>query len=137
MRIAAGIVLLIVALNAVGAPTIYRCEQGGATVYSDRPCAADASPHEPDDSRVTVYEAPPASGRATSSATQKPAARRAKAGRQRATSHEQRQAKCSKLNQSLRDVRTKMRTGYGVEEGERLKERHRELTARRRSEKCS
>jgi hypothetical protein len=134
MRIAAGLVLLVVAVKAAaGAPTIYRCEQGGATVYSDRPCAADATAHELDGSRVTVYEAPAASERATSSTPPKPAARRAKAS----TSHEQRQAKCTRLDKSLRDVRTKMRSGYGVKEGERLKERQRELTARRRSEKCS
>ncbi len=72
MKFAAGIVLSIAALTvavAGDAPTIYRCDQDGATIYSDRPCAADASPHELDDSRVTVYEAPATSERATSSVT--------------------------------------------------------------------
>ncbi len=36
-------------------------------------------------------------------------------------------AACAKLEQALRDVRTKMRSGYGAKEGERLKARHRQL----------
>lgn len=140
MKFAAGIIFPIAALTvavAGDAPTIYRCEQAGATIYSDRPCAADASAHELDDSRVTVYAAPATFGRATSAVTKRPAAVRPKAHRQGAASPERRQVRCAKLDQSLRDVRTKMRTGYGVEEGERLKERHRRLAAQRRSEKCS
>lgn len=52
------------------------------------------------------------------------------------TAREQRQMKCAKLDQSLRDVRSKMRAGYGVKEGERLKARQRQLAGQRRMQKC-
>lgn len=45
-------------------------------------------------------------------------------------------AACARLEQGLRDVRSKMRTGYGAKEGERLKQRQRQLNNRRRLEKC-
>jgi hypothetical protein len=145
MKVAAGMLcsgtlcigLLAVALAAADlgdTPTIYRCG-GEHVVYSDRPCGADASTHPIDGSRVTIYEAPSAQ-HASAPTPKKAASRPSNTGRKAAASHEQRQAKCNKLNQSLRDLRTKMRTGYGVEEGERLKARYRRLTEQRRAEKC-
>lgn len=116
-------------------PTIYRCDSDGAVVYSDRPCAADAAVYENGGSRVTVYEAPAVSER-PSSRTSKPTTRKAKSNRNAGARLEQRQVLCAKLDQSLRDVRTRMRTGYGVKEGERLKARQRQLMERRRNEKC-
>jgi hypothetical protein len=46
------------------------------------------------------------------------------------------QSKCAKLEQRLRDVRSKMRGGYGAKEGERLKARQRQLNGQRRTQKC-
>jgi hypothetical protein len=43
---------------------------------------------------------------------------------------------CARLEQALRDVRNKMRAGYGAKQGERLKMRQRQLDQRRRLEKC-
>ena len=122
-------------LGAADAPAIYRCDDGGAVIYSDRQCSPGARPHEIDDSRVTVYDAPPTPQR-SSKAASKPV-RRATKNRKVDSDHEQRAVRCDKLKDSLRDVRTKMRTGYGVKEGERLKARHRQLTEQRRSDKCS
>jgi len=131
-----GLVVLCVTPQVMGdAPTIYRCDRDGAVIYSDRPCAADAAVHENDGSRVTVYAAPPTSGTA-SSRSNKPAARKTKPAHPAGAGLEQRQVRCAKLDQALRDVRTKMRTGYGVKEGERLKARQRQLNERRRGEKC-
>jgi len=131
-----GLLVLAFTETAVaGRPTIYRCGADPA-VYSDRPCGAAASLHTSDDSRVTVYEAPPATEQASTPVQKKSARPRLKASRKAAAGHEQRQAKCNKLDQSLRDVRTKMRTGYRVGEGERLKARQRRLTEQRRTEKC-
>ena len=125
--------------TAVAAATIYRCESANGLVFSDTPCAADAAVHETDDSRVTVYEAPPISERASEprsklSTTTKSTA--AKSARKSAAADAKRQATCAKLEQSLREVRTKLRTGYGVKEGERLKSRQHQLAERRRVEKC-
>lgn len=135
-KLCIGLLALEYVAPAVGATaTIYRCG-GEPAVYSDRPCGTDATPHTIDDTRVTVYEAHPPSAPASSARLKKPASRPAKAGRNAAASDERRQAKCNKLDQSLRDVRTRMRTGYGVEEGERLKARQRRLSQERRLQKC-
>lgn len=133
-----GIALLALGLALVvmgDAPTIYRCDSDGAVIYSDRPCAADAAIHENDGSRVTVYAAPPTSG-AAPAPQGRPAAHKTKSARPAGVDLEQRQVRCAKLDQALRDVRTKMRTGYRVKEGERLKARQRQLNDRRRDEKC-
>lgn len=122
----------VVVLGLMLSAPIYRCTDQGGTVYSDRPCAENAAPHEIDDSRVTVYTPAPTESRAPTAKPTK--AKRAKAGRlPDPAKHE---ATCARLEQGLRDVRTKMRTGYGAKEGERLKERQRQLDRRRRTEKC-
>jgi hypothetical protein len=128
-------------------PAIYRCTSESGLVFSDRPCAAGADAHEIDDSRVTVYKAPPeasgGSGTASKRTARSQAPARSKVGRSKAArgadpaKHQaQHQARCAKLEQGLRDVRTKMRTGYGAKEGERLKARQRKLNEQRRTQKC-
>ena len=116
------------------AETIYRCESAGGLVYSDRPCAADAAVHTSDQSRVTVYDAPPISKRV--SAPRPKASNAARSARKSAADHVKHQAACAKLEASLREVRSRFRAGYGVKEGERLKTRQRQLAERRRTEKC-
>nr|WP_298718329.1 DUF4124 domain-containing protein [uncultured Steroidobacter sp.] len=125
-----GSLLLVPAFAAQ--PTIYRCTGEAGTVYSDVPCSAHADTHEIDDSRVTVYtpeaaeeRSPPAMIKPTKA---KRAARLPDPAKHRLT--------CAKLEQSLRDVRSKMRTGYSAKEGERLKARQRQLDQRRRLQKC-
>ncbi len=120
--------------TVAGAGTIYRCESATGLIYSDKPCAADAVVHEGDGSRVTVYDAPSISERA--SEPRPKAAIASKSLRKSAATYAKRQANCAKLNQSISEVRTKLRTGYGVKEGERLKARQRQLGERRRAEKC-
>jgi hypothetical protein len=124
--------------TVAGAETIYRCEGAGGLVFSDRPCAADAEIHKTDDGRMTVYDAPPISERASEPrSTPAKAPRSAKKSAAAHAKHlAKHQAACAKLNQSLREVQTRLRTGYGVKEGERLKTRQRQLAERRRTEKC-
>ena len=132
MRVAVFVLGLMLSAPVLAAEaTIYRCPDQTGTVYSDRPCAENAAPHQIDDSRVTVYKPPPMSSTTSAKPTK---AKRAKAGRlPDPAKHE---AACARLEQGLRDVRTKMRTGYSAKEGERLKERQRQLDNRRRTEKC-
>ena len=120
------------------AETIYRCETAGGLIFSDRPCAADAEIHKTDPGRVTVYDAPPISKRASEPRSKPATAARSaqKSSAAQAKILAKHQAACAKLDQSLRDVQTKLRTGYGVKEGERLKTRQRQLAERRRTEKC-
>jgi hypothetical protein len=120
--------------SVAGAETIYRCESGDRLIYSDRPCAADAAVHISDGSRVTVYDAPPISERASTPRSK--ASKASKSARNTAAADAKRREACARLEQSLREVRAKLRTGYGVKEGERLNARRSQLAQRRRSEKC-
>jgi len=136
MRLAMLLLGSLLLTHPVGAQiTIYRCAGEAGTVYSDLPCAQNADPHEIDDSRVTVYEPAPADEQPAMTASAKPVKARPPKKVRLADPARHRLA-CAKLEQSLRDVRTKMRTGYGVKEGERLKARQRQLDQRRRLEKC-
>ncbi|MFC4310607.1 hypothetical protein ACFPN2_16060 [Steroidobacter flavus] len=136
MRIVVLVFVAVLSTDVFGAQTaIYRCADESGPVYSDQPCSTSAEPHEVDDSRVTVYTPVPAAKGASTTAATKPAkARRAKAVR--LPDPARHEAACARLEQALRDVRTKMRTGYGAKEGERLKVRRRQLDERRRIEKC-
>ncbi|MET0534610.1 MAG: DUF4124 domain-containing protein [Steroidobacter sp.] len=124
----------LVLLTTVAEAAIYRCDSAGGIVYSDRPCAVDATVHENDNSRVTVYEAPSISTRASEPRPKAKAAE--KAALKNAAAYAKHRASCAKLEQSLREVRSKLRTGYGVKEGERLKARQRQLAERRRTQRC-
>jgi hypothetical protein len=127
---------LLIFMQPVGAqPRIYRCAGAGIVVYSDRPCEPGADPHEIDDSRVTVYTPAPTAERPSAAPSAKPS--RSKRTHTRHTADPgQRQARCARLDQGLREVRTKMRTGYDAREGERLKARQRQLNEQRRAQKC-
>jgi hypothetical protein len=125
----------LVLFSAVAAAeTIYRCEGAGGLVYSDRPCGTEAKVHIGEGAAVSVYDAPPISNHASPPRSKPSTA--SKLARKHAAAVARHQAACAKLDQSLREVRTKLRTGYGVKEGERLKSRQRQLAERRRVEKC-
>ena len=47
------------------ATSIYKCELGGVTTFSDRPCGLDAKVHTPDPATLNTYEAPPTAAPAT------------------------------------------------------------------------
>lgn len=132
-----GILVLLGTSAANAQPAIYRCVGAAGTVYSDRPCGADGDQHQIDASRVTVYTPAPTPQRGSQAATAKqPATKRAKSGSGGAADPAKHRIKCAKLDQALREVRTKMRTGYGAKEGERLKARQQRLGEQRRTEKC-
>ena len=136
MRVAMLVLGALLLTQPAGAQTaIYRCAGETGTVYSDRPCAQNAHPHEIDASRVTVYTPAPTDKKPTTTASAKPAKAKPPK-RARLADPAKHQLTCAKLEQSLRDVRTKMRTGYRAKEGERLKARQRQLNERRRLEKC-
>ena len=113
---------------------IYRCTVGGVTTFSDRPCAAEAVPYEPDTSRISTYDPPPASRTPTSAQPSRSApARRRASGREDQVRHA---AACERLRNSLRDVAARMRAGYNAKQGEQLRERKRRLEQQRRAQKC-
>lgn len=133
-----GIGLLTLVVSSGAQPAIYRCVEAGGVVYTDRPCEGAADPREIDDSRVTVYTPPPvvrSSSKAKPAKPTKPITDK-RARSVRSADLDRHRARCARLDQGLRDVRSKMRTGYGVKEGERLQARQRQLNEQRRIQKC-
>jgi hypothetical protein len=114
--------------------TLYRCTVGGVTTFSDRPCEPDAVPYEPDTSRVSTYTPPPASP-ATHSAAQ-PRVPRSRARDSAGEDQARHAAVCDRLRSGLKDIAARMRAGYGVKQGEQLRERKARLEAQRRAQKC-
>lgn len=111
------------------ARTIYRCESAQGPVFSDRPCSAVSEVYEPDLGRVSVVDtvSPPALPAPRSASAARPA--RQAAIQPKATA-------CEGLERSLHKIVSTMRAGYNAKQGERLRERKRELEAKRRAEKC-
>lgn len=113
---------------------VYRCTVGGVTTYSDRPCSPDAAPYQPDTSRVSTYDPPPASRTvAPAPPARTSAARKRNAGRDDQVRHA---AACERLHNALRDVAARMRSGYTAKQGEQLRQRKAKLEQQRRGEKC-
>jgi hypothetical protein len=117
---------------AADAVSIYKCEVGGVLTFSDRPCSPQAELHELDESGVNTYDPPPVVRTAKPKATvRKTESRRADA------QHEKRAETCARLTRSMKDVRSKMRTGYSAREGERLRDRLANLKDQQRESRCS
>jgi hypothetical protein len=113
---------------------VYRCTVGGVTTYSDRPCAPDAAPYQPDTSRVSTYDPPPVSQKATPAPPARTSpARKRDSGRGDQARHA---AACERLQNALREVAARMRSGYNVKQGEQLRARKARLEQQRRAEKC-
>lgn len=110
---------------------VYRCETPQGIVFADRPCDVSARPYEPDLAGVSVIETAVPVRTAPAKATA-PAPR----PRSVASNARPKAETCDRLRQSLRKVAASLRSGYGVKEGERLKERKRELEAKRKAARC-
>lgn len=131
--------LLIAWMHAAATPqrVIYRCQVADVVVFSDRPCALEAQEYEADTSRISTY-APPAVTQPVATRTkQKQRPERTSAARASSqVSQAKHAADCARVLASLKDIRAKMRAGYGAKEGERLKERQAKLEQRRRAQRC-
>jgi len=126
-------VTFTIASSASADAAIFRCEIGGVTTFSDRPCGAESTTYAPTADRVSTYEAPPLSKQPARAATrpQKRAARTSIAREQQKLAEE-----CRRIEATLRDIRSKQRAGYTAKEGERLKARQKTLNERRKAKRC-
>jgi hypothetical protein len=112
---------------------VYRCTVGGVTTYSDRPCSPDAVAYQPDTTRVSTYDPPPASQTTAPAQPARTSARKRGSGRDDQVRHA---AACERLQNSLREVAAHMRSGYKAKQGEQLRARKAKLEQQRRAEKC-
>ena len=124
---------MICSWQSVSAATLYRCTIAGVTTYSDRPCAPDAVPYEPDTSRTSTYSPPPAGPAATAVQPSRTPASRRRSGGEDQVRHA---AACERLRSALKDVAARMRAGYSIKQGEKLRERKTKLEQQRRAQKC-
>lgn len=107
---------------------IYRCETATGVVFADRPCGSGSEPYSPDLGSVSVMTTVPAEPVTSKKA---PAPRRTgvEAKNVRAET-------CARIDQSLHKIASTLRAGYSARQGERLKERKRDLEAQRRAQRC-
>jgi hypothetical protein len=116
----------------LAASAIYKCEQHGTMTFSDRPCGSDAQLHRLDSTVMNTYAAPPS----TSSHKRSPAKVVRRTPARKDESEEKRQESCAKAARSLKEVGSKMRSGYSAKEGERLRERQAKLRDQQRQARC-
>ncbi|HMN44761.1 MAG TPA: hypothetical protein PKE27_09325 [Povalibacter sp.] len=107
---------------------IYRCETAAGVVFADRPCGPDSEPYSPDLDSVSVMTTVPA----------QPVTTRAASSPRRTAieAKDTRAEACARIDQSLRKIASTMRAGYSARQGERLKERKRDLETQRRARRC-
>lgn len=116
---------------------MYRCEVDGVPLFSDTPCHAGAQQYVPDSSRISTYDAPdPIRAQTASGPHQKPARGRTRREPDASAQRARQEAECARLNESLREIRSRMRAGYRAAEGEQLRQREAKLETRQRMQKC-
>ena len=112
---------------------VYRCVVEDVVTFSDRPCDTQAKHYTPESewvSTVEVNKSTAPAGRARSRQAQRvPSA-------SIAVAQAKHKEECGRLEDALREVRSKMRAGYDAKLGERLKDRNRKLNADLRSKRC-
>jgi hypothetical protein len=130
--------LLVPALAAAAepVPTIYRCRTESGITFADRPCGPDSRPYVADVSGVSIIETTAAQPSAAASHPAPKALRRTPVTDDPAAARAAKAAICGRLDQSLRRIRSTMRAGYSASQGERLRERKRELEAQHRAQRC-
>jgi hypothetical protein len=120
---------------ALEARVIYRCMSDGVATFSDKPCGNDARAYQAGESRSARYTS--AESTAVVARVEQPPAR--KKNRQQPTDANAKSKianECRRLNEALRGVRQRMRAGYTVDAGERLKLRKLQIERRRRERRC-
>lgn len=112
--------------------TIYRCKTDTGVTFADRPCGTDSQPYDVDLSAVTVVETvAPKAASASHAAATKPRDRPRQSPAPASNT-----AACRHMDESLRKILATMRSGYSASQGEKLRQRKRDLEARRRQLKC-
>lgn len=136
--------LLLIITSAIAQPTmvfagsgfpsaVYRCVVEQVVTFSDRPCDAEAKHYIPESEWVSTVEVskPPTTPRRV------PGRQGARAQTSSiAAAQAKHKEECTRMEEALREVRSKLRAGYDVKQGERLKARDRKLNADLRSKRC-
>jgi len=138
VRIVLGLLLIarIGGATEQGAARIYRCDIKGQINFTDRPCE-HAPGAEVQLSPVNSYQSEAGPGlqsrKTVASARSKP---REKRPESIAEEQQKKKQRCQRLADQLDGIRFKMRSGYTAEQGEKMRDRQRQLERQRRSERC-
>jgi hypothetical protein len=112
--------------------TIYRCVIAGVTTFSDRPCGDSIEIHSldiPTAGRVSGDPPPPA-------VIESVHARVRKAHSKPVDRKDSQAVACIRLGTELRQLAARMRAGYSIAVGERLRDQQRAVRARRQDLHC-
>jgi hypothetical protein len=123
------------ATDPVHAQRIFRCEAYGRVIYSDQPCVTAPSTEvvlQPANS----YHADPAPVSPSARKFVEPDARSNREAEAIAAEQQRAKLNCQRLADQLANIENTMRSGYSAKQGERLRERQRQLEQRRRTERC-
>jgi hypothetical protein len=110
--------------------TIYRCVTAGVTTFSDRPCG--------DSIEIHTLDVPTAGdGAVKPPVRSEPVRSQARHAKAKPPDHkDSRAVECKRLDAQLRRVAARMRAGYTVAVGERLREQQRAARSRRQDLRC-
>ena len=142
-----GAQVLLAAENVV--TTIFKCKIDGVTTFSDRPCGQDAQPQTLDPAAINTYaprtqdrppDRSPSGGAQERLKNRNPGGASAGAalkGTRDAQGEAKRKESCARYARSLKEIRSKLRSGYTAKEGERLRMRAEKLRDSQRQGRCS
>lgn len=126
-------ITLLAAHASAAERSIYRCVEAGVATYSDRPCGASVEVYSYDVPAPAVPD-PPAAAKPRSKPASAVARQPAKVrSEQRGPA---RTADCARIQVQLKQLRARMRAGYGAAEGEYLQDQQRAARARARQLRC-
>jgi hypothetical protein len=126
---------LLVATHAKSGDKMFRCESGGKITYSDRGCG-NATEQVIEPGALNSFTAEPAAKRTLAAKSSSSGADRKARNSSIAIEQQKEQLKCQRLADRLTNIEVKLRRGYTLEEGERLREQRRQLEQQRRTERC-
>jgi hypothetical protein len=131
--IACGMLLALAAAEVWATESIYRCAEGGRTVLTDRP--TDPAACQPLNAPASnTYIAPTVTHSPRTAAVK--VIRTSKQDESIAAEQLKTKQRCERIEQRLDQIASKMRSGYTVRQGEKLREQREQLEATRRIERC-
>jgi hypothetical protein len=124
--------------DPIGAQRIFRCEVDGRMVFSDLPCTTVPSIEVVLRPTNSYHADTPAVSPGTRKIVAPDQSTRQSDRQADAIAAEQQRAKlnCQRMADQLIHIENTMRSGYSGKQGERLRERQRQLEQRRRTERC-
>jgi hypothetical protein len=114
------------------AQQVYECHISGQRVFSDQPCAADATRREVTITNTMQAKEADIGYKASPAKSHKP-----KPFAGLADPHDKQRERCTKLSNDKQRINTQLRAGYTGKQGERLRERLRKIDGEYFDLRCS